>query len=155
INELVIDLKAANVWNKLDIISVPGPDAPTTRRNLKNPAQQATGVNNPPHTAYKGIGNSASNNRMEWGAKTSILTQAQQNNHTFADWVSDDGLDANKYVLGGGTALTHAIGCRPFATINGSGTGQSAAVATSKGLSGMRRDNSATYWASKNLADGT
>jgi hypothetical protein len=87
IDSLARELKAAGVWDKLDLLYVMAAhDAQAARINWKNPAQIATAVNSPTFTVDEGYAGDGSTSYLDSGVNMSTVSNYSQNSAHMGVW---------------------------------------------------------------------
>lgn len=134
LNTLIVGLKSAGVWTKLDWLDIKAAhDAQAARINAVTPAQVGTAVNSPTFTTDRGYTGDAATSYLNsgWNPATASSPKFVQNSCSMGVWL---GTDAN-------SNTQDDIGVSPRATINGR---RSAAAAFGANLQSATNDISGT-----------
>lgn len=102
LNTLVTGWKTKDLWERADWLLAPCADSPPgARRNIRNLAKQATEVNFPIHTAYRGYQGDGSSSCLDLGEPfVAPGNQFSQNSGTLGVYINLQVSTANVAVLG-------------------------------------------------------
>lgn len=149
-NQLVVDLKAAGIWDLLDVFYVfaTNGDSDFATLNWKNPALfQCTKVNSPTFTVNQGFTGNGTSSFLNTPYNFSTGINFTQNSASFG-FHQNNVVETLNNLSGSGTAATSIIGGtsggKAYYRINSSGPSNTGVAITSNGFSHINRSGIGT-----------